>query len=265
MRFIYSKIFAIFFSCLILVVGLFFLQVKGYLDPVRNLFLQAPRPAIKIFKNLTLTTKSFFKTVFSLHGLVLENQQLKQKVFGLQQNLVDFEQQKKENLALRNELGFFKEAKSELVPCSILTRNALGISDSIVINCGSNQGAEEGRAIVSEGHIVGKITYVYKNTSNVLLATSSKFSADVKLIQSGLKSIIQGSYGSGLILGQLPQNEKVEKGWLVVTAGINEKIPKNYIFGEVGEILSSSTELFKKMTVISPIDFSNLDFVFIAK
>jgi rod shape-determining protein MreC len=265
MRFIYTKTFAIFFSCLVIISGLFFLQTKGYLDPVSSLFLQAPQPIIRVSRSIVNSTKSFFKTFYNLRSVLKENTELQQKVFLLEQNLVTFEQEKKENSVLRNELGFFRQAKNELIPCSVLTHNTLGVSDSIVINCGTNQGVEEGLAVVSQGYLVGKVIFVSKNSSTVLLATSSKFSADAKVVQTGLKSIVQGSFGSGLVLVQLPQNEKIEKGMLVATAGINEKIPKNILFGELGEITSLPTDLFKKMTIISPIDFNNIEFVFVAK
>jgi len=57
----------------------------------------------------------------------------------------------------------------------------------------------------------------------------------------------------------------VEKGWLVVTAGINQLIPRNLLIGEVNEAVSSPNDLFKKATLFSPLNFSNLQFVVVVK
>jgi cell shape-determining protein MreC len=46
---------------------------------------------------------------------------------------------------------------------------------------------------------------------------------------------------------------------------VNEKIPKNLAIGEVGEIITGQNELFKKATLLSPVDFGSLNFVFVVK
>jgi cell shape-determining protein MreC len=51
----------------------------------------------------------------------------------------------------------------------------------------------------------------------------------------------------------------------VVTAGINPEIPKNILIGRVSQVLSSGNDLFKRAALVSPIDFNNLQFVFVVK
>ncbi|MCL5775333.1 MAG: rod shape-determining protein MreC, partial [Patescibacteria group bacterium] len=134
-----------------------------------------------------------------------------------------------------------------------------------ILNCGSADGVQEGQAVISQGYLVGKITYAGKTTSNALLAVSSKFSTDARLSQTNATALAVGSFGSGLILDQLAQTQNLQKGWQVVTAGINQRIPKNLLIGEVGDMLSSGSDLFKRASVVSPIDFDNLEFVFVVK
>lgn len=264
MRFIYTKAFAVFFICLFVIFLFVFLQTKGFIDPIRNLVLQSPRPIIKIFSWVASPVKSFFGTVYKLKEIVNENNNLKSEVVLLKQDVVNLEQERKENIALRNELGFVKSTKNSLIPCTVLSRNALGISGSVSLNCGSNEGVEEGYAITSQGYIVGKVVYVAKKTSVAILATSSKFSADAKVLKTEQKTIVSGSFDSGITL-EIQQNENIEKKSILVTAGINEKIPKNLLIGEIGDSLSSANDLFKRYTVISPINFENLEFVFVVK
>lgn len=263
MRFIYSKAFGIFAACLILITVLVFLQTKGFIEPLKRAILAAPRPVAQTVRNVTLPVKNFFLTIYQLTKIARENAFLKQKVLILEQNLVDYEKEKKDNEILRKELGFVQSTKLKLIPCTVLSANPFGVSDSIALSCGQKQGVKEGLAVISQGFMVGKIVYAGENVSTALLVTSSRFSTDARVSQSGAGAIARGSFGSGLILDQLSQNEKVEKGWLVVSGGIDENIPKNVLIGEIDQEISNPNDLFKKTTLLSPIDFNNLGFVFV--
>lgn len=265
MRFIYTKAFGIFFACLLGLTILVFMQVRGWLDPIRMAFLNSPRPVIFLVKSVTLPVKTFFSTIYQLDKISKENANLQDKIHKLEQDLVLKDQESRENEALRKELGFIKTSKQQYIPCSVLSQNFLGAKDALVLNCGIEDGVEEGLGIVSQGYLVGKITYAGKETSTVLLAVSSQFSTDAKVSQTSATAIVEGSYGSGLVVNQVPQTTELKPGWLVVTAGINEKIPKNILIGEVSSMLSSGNDLFKKAALTSPLDFKNLEFVFAVK
>jgi rod shape-determining protein MreC len=200
-----------------------------------------------------------------LRKITQENGQLHSQVIALQQQLVQENQQSLENQALRKELGFIKSSQYALASCTVLSENAFSLTDALVLNCGTENGIVEGQAVISQGYLVGKIIYSGRNSSTALLVSSSSFSADAKVSQNGATAIIRGSFGSGLILDQVPQTSGLQKGWIIVTAGINAKIPKNILIGEVGDTLSSGSDLFKRTAVVSPIDFNNLDFVFVVK
>ena len=265
MRFFYTKTFAVFLGFLVITALLVIMQIKGWLDPVRTAVLQSPRPIIILVKNVTLPIKDFFNTVYNLRKITQQNGHLESQVILLQQQLVQENQQSIENQALRKELGFVKTSQYSLTPCTVLSENAFSLTDALVLNCGTENGVGEGQAVVSQGYLVGKIIYAGKNSSTALLVSSSRFSADAKVSQNGANAIIRGSFGSGLILDQVPQTLNLQKGWLIVTAGINAKIPKNILIGEVGDTLSSGSDLFKRAALVSPIDFNNLDFVFVVK
>ena len=265
MRFIYTKAFAIFAVLLGLLLIITFLEVKGLDAPIKAVFLNAPRPVIAVVQSVTVPVKGFFSTVYGLKGIAQQNTTLKTQVYQLQQKLADYDEFQRENDALKKELGFISTAKQQFVPCSVLVQNPLGLSDTLITNCGEGSGITAGQGVVSQGYLVGKILYVGKNTSTVLLITNSQFSADARMSKSGATAVVMGSFSSGILLDQLSQNEQIQNGDLVVTAGINDQIPKNILIGQIGQVISSQNDLFKKATIISPIDLKNLQFVFIAQ
>jgi len=244
---------------------LVFLQVKGWLDPIKIAFLEAPRPVVALISGVTSPVKNFFLTIYQLDKINKENGQLKTRVLELQQELVDENQQNLENQALRAELGFAKNTALSLAACTVLSENPFGQTDALVLNCGANDGVATGQAVISQGYLVGKIIYAGPDSSTALLITDSNFSTDARISQTNVTALVRGSFGSGLILDQVQQTSDLQKGWLVVTAGINAQIPKNILIGQVSDILSSDNDLFKRAALLSPIDFNNLQFVFVVK
>lgn len=265
MRFIYTKAFAIFSVCLVTLAVFVFFQTKGWLDPIRTGVLNAPRPIIWLVKGVTDPVKGFFGTIYQLSKITKENNELRHQVNNLQQQLVELKQEATDNIALRKNLGFVQNTKLNLVACTVLSQNVLGLSSSIILNCGAESGVKNGMAVVFEGYLVGKVIYAGQNTSTVLLATSSDFSTDARISQTSTNAVVKGSFGTGLILQQLPQDADLQKDWLIVTAGIDQQVPKNILIGQVSDILSSGNDLFKRAALTSPVDFTNLNFVFVVR
>jgi rod shape-determining protein MreC len=265
MRFIYTKAFAIFSVCVAVVAIVTFLQVKGYGGPIQSVFINAPRPVAAIVSSVARPAKSFFSTIYNLKKITAQNVQLTAQVYQLQQQLAGYNQATRENQDLKQELGFVADAKNQFTPCTALAQNPLGLTDTLIINCGQDSGVSAGQGVVSQGYLIGKIIYAGKTSSTALLITSSQFSSDARVSATGDTGVAEGSFGSGIILDQLPQSSVLNKGDLVVTAGINPQIPQNLLIGQVGSVLSASGDLFKRATLISPINFSNLQFVFVAQ
>lgn len=265
MRFIYTRTFAVFALCVLILAIFVFMQTRGWLNPIRNAALKIPRGAIYAVKTVTNPVKNFFTTLYQLHKISDENVKLTTEVILLQQNLAETNDLVRENEALRNELGFSKKSKRPLIPCTVLSNDPFGSGGAIILNCGSNSGVEVGQPVISQGYLVGKITYAGKDSSSAILITDSDFSVDARLSQTEEAGIVKGSFGSGITLEQIPQTAALEKGWFAVTAGINDKIPKNILIGEVTDIVSTKNELFKKAALTSPIDLNNLAYVFVMK
>ncbi|MDR3642154.1 MAG: rod shape-determining protein MreC [Candidatus Doudnabacteria bacterium] len=265
MRFIYTKAFAIFASCLAVLAILVFMQAKGWLDPLKLALLESPRPVIIMASGVTVPVKNFFSTIYQLRQITVENKQLQDRVNQLQQDMAQYQELTRENQDLRTELGFVKSSQLPLAACAVLSKNSFIQTDAVILNCGTDEGVGVGQAVLSQGYLAGKIISVGPHTSTALLITASSFSTDANVSQTGQSAIVMGSFSSGIILDQVPQTSALQTGWLVVTAGINPQVPKNIVIGQVSQILSSGNDLFKRAALLSPIDFSNLQFVFVVK
>jgi len=232
---------------------------------VQRALLQLPRPLNYTVQKIAKPVRSFFQSAYRLREIVKENAKLETQVFQLQNRQVLYDQYALENEQLKEELQFMKSSKLDLMPCTVIGRNPTGIIDTITLNCGSTEGAQIGKAVSSKGFLVGKINYVGSGFSTAQLITNANFFVDARISQSGQPALVRGSFNSGLVLEQVAQNEPLEKGMLIVTGGVNNKVPRNLLIGEVGEIFSGPNDLFKKAALLSPIDFGALEFVFLVK
>ena len=265
MRFIYSKFFLFFVGGLLLVfIGLVF-QVKGWLQPIEYALLQAPRPVVSLVRSVAEPIRTFVTTVGSIKGVVKENTDLRSRVASLQEQQAQFDKLKLENELLRNELTFEAQAPWQLESCNVLSVDPQELSDAMVISCGESNGIQVGQGVISQGHLIAKIIHVGSYTSTALLITNAQSSIDAKVSKNATEGVVKGSFGSGMIFDLVSQNADVAPGDLVVTAGINSRIPKDIVIGQIGQIISGSNDLFKKMSITSPVRMRSVDYVFVVK
>ncbi len=265
MRFIYSKAFVIFASVLVVIIIGLVMQSKGWLQPIEYGLLQAPRPVASVVRTVASPIRTLFSTLGSLRSVVRENTQLRGQVAQLQQQQVQYDKIKSDNDLLRNELKFKGQSKLDLEPCTVLSVDPEQLSDAMILSCGKEQGIQEGQAVISQGYLVAKITYVGSYTSTALLISNSNSSIDAQVSKNNTEGVVKGSFGSGMLLDLVSQNADVQPGDLVVTAGINPRIPKDILIGQIGQIISGPNDLFKKMSVTSPVRQRAVEFVFVAK
>jgi len=265
MRFIYTKTFFIFAAVLVGILIALVMQVKGWFSPIEYLLLQLPRPAITAVNAVVRPISTVTSTLTSLPELVRENTALHSKNAELTQQLVELEQLRAQNETLRSELEFVERSPFTLEPCTVLSIDPQSTSDAIVINCGEDTGIKPGQAVISNGYLAAKIIHVGRFNSTAILITSSQSSVDAQSSRSNNEGVVKGSFGSGLVLDLVSQSADIKPGDLIVTAGINPEVPRNILIGSVDQVLSGDNDLFKRLTLVSPIKTHRLDYVFVVK
>lgn len=265
MRFIYSKIFLWFVAVLVLVGVVIMLQSRGWFGPLQKFILYLPRPIIQASRNVANPVANFFSNIYSIRSIIKENNTLHVRVSELQEEVAALHFVRSENEALKSELGFVSRAPFILEPCTVLAQDPEGVTNTAVLNCGSAKGIRSGQAVVVGGYLVGKVFIVNPSTSTVRLITHPDLSLDAKISANNVAGLVKGSFGSGAVMDLISQTATVKTGDLVVSAGINELVPKDVLIGAVAEVVSGENDLFKKVTLTSPVHFNDLRYVFVIK
>ncbi|MDO8513455.1 MAG: rod shape-determining protein MreC [bacterium] len=236
----------------------------GFLNPVRNYANILVSPVTSAFNRTTIGASDFFHTLFFIGRIVKENTELKTRYNQLQSDNISLKEVRHENKLLKGELKFVQSTNLQLISANIILKSPSGFIDSVVINKGSRKGIKINQAVISQGFLIGKINKVYKNTSEVILITSSSSKLPAYLQESRGTGVIQGGL-KGLSLEDIQLDITPRPGEAVLSSDIGGILPRGIPIGSVKEVSLSHSDISRSAAISSPIFFTHLEMVFVVK
>lgn len=247
------------------VIGLLiiFLHYSRILNPLENLIIRGLNPTRKQVYQLSRNLKSYFHVITNYNEIRTENIELKNKLADYIVNLSHIQQLEQENAVLKQELNYFKTTDQKLVLAEVISGFYLDGDNLLVINRGQKDGVNINMPVVfSSGIIVGKIIKA-NDYSSIILLLSDKNSLVAATIQGNdiTNGIIKGGLDYGLQMDYIPADIDINIGDIVITSGLEEKIPKGLVIGQIKELIFESGDFFKTAIVYSLVDYQTIDFV----
>jgi rod shape-determining protein MreC len=260
-----SKLIKLFFA--LAVCGLLiFLNPKGILSPVRNVFMTLAYPFEKLFYIISKKIESTGNFLGSISNLRTENERLIKENNQMEAELALLSEEKKENENLRQQLDLLPRKKFDLEGGSIIGQDPQKLGSWLMIDKGQTDGVAQGMSvIVSDGIIVGKIGEVNINNSRIDLLSSSSSLVNAVDLDTNAKGIVRGEFGLGVILDMVAQTDVLNVGDEVITSGLGGDVPKGLLIGRVQEIRSTQDKLFQQALIIPKVKYSSLETAFVIK
>lgn len=242
-----------------------FFHYLGWLAPIENLVVRTVAPVQGFFYGVSRGWFDFYDDWLIKRNLLGENEYLRGENIKLQSDLSRLKALEEENEILKKELNFIEEKKYSFVSAKIITGISDSLSQSVIINRGSRDGLEPGLAVVAEsGILIGKIIEAGADYSKVLLLKDSKSKVAVTIQNlDHTVGLVEGQYGLSFSMTNIPQNQDIKEGDLVVTSGLEGKIPKNLLVAKVASIKSIESEIFKTAILTPILNFDNLSNVLV--
>lgn len=231
---------------------------KGSLAP-SNLFSRPLNYINNLTKKLLTSAKEPFRKVMVRDE---ENMTLKKEVDRLTSEQQRYREIFFENQRLRDILQIKEREKKYVSAARVISRGWDNWSNSIVIDRGSKAGIQKNMAAVTPKGLIGKVVLVTENYSNVLLITDINFSASVKVQETRKEAIISGTGLKRCVMKYVAQEDAIEKGWIIVTSGLDELFPPEIPVGYIYSV-DKNIGLFQNITVKPFQDPSALDEVII--
>jgi rod shape-determining protein MreC len=198
-----------------------------------------------------------------IDGLAKENKRLSEENLNLESKLTSVVQEQK----LCKEYAAEKLASGTLnqvmITAKVIGRTPQDFNRSLVIDKGSRDGVQEGRAVLSMGYLFGRISNVGESQSDVSLITDHKSLIPAILEKSRETGLVQGGL-EGLILTEVPVNSVIEKDERVLTSGLGGDLPSGIIIGQIKDSQKSSS-LFQSAKISYPIQSTKIEIVSVIK
>ena len=150
----------------------------------------------------------------------------------------------------------------QLVMARVIDRSTSAWYSTATINAGSSDGVDVYDPVINGQGLVGRITKVTANASQVMLVTDQESFVDAMVEPGGAQGIISGSVTGDVTLEYVDRNEKVKVGQYVVTSGRNGSVfVRGIPIGQVASVGRQDVELYQSIAVRPWVDFRKLDIV----
>jgi len=224
-------------------------------------------PISRPVTELTQSAKSIVETVKNIRNLRNNNQALSDQNQALTAKIAELEALKNENTELKQALAFVQTNPSEkLIAAQVVGRSPTDFLQSAEVNKGSADGIKPNAPVISNGFLAGTVTELSAHRATVRLITSSDSLLAVRFVNSQAQGLLEGGL-DGLIVTQVPLDAQIGANEPVVTSAIGGIIPENIPVGtaQTQNSAASSSNILQNIRLNSPVNFSQLDLLFIGQ
>ena len=226
---------------------------------VQNLFI----PSSKAIYSSTVKYDKITSFITTINNLADENSKLKKENIRLTSKLSQNDELKRRLGVLEKELSINGlSVEKKYVVAAVVGRSPSASLDVISIDKGSQEGIKQNQPALSEGFLIGKVLQVNNNSSQIELISSHHFLTPVILQNSRTLGLIRGGL-KGIQIEQLPIDSSVIVNEVILTSGLAGEFPAGLAIGTVKEIISKPSDIFKTVTVETPINFKQIEIVMI--
>lgn len=186
----------------------------------------------------------------SKRTLTDDNAQLRKDLTAQTRDAQEFDRIRQENASLRALLDLSKRYTGAATGVEVLYTGRDPFTQKLFVNRGNDAGIRAGFAVIDEKGVVGQVTRVFPNMSEVTLVTDKDQPVPVKVERSGVRSVV---FGSGA--GRLPElrfmapNADIKPGDRLVTSGIDGTYPAGLAVAQVEKVDRETGQMFARITV----------------
>lgn len=195
---------------------------------------------------------------------------LKDENFNLAKKIADQKKLRDENNALRDQFQNSNPNSLDLLPANIIGAPkfipGLTFPEFFIIDKGANDGVKIGNALVFKDNLIGKVTKVTQELSEIslIMRSSSSFTGQT---QDGVVGIVKGLGNNDIVLDNVLLSDIVHVSDLVLTKGETfldgSGIPPGLVVGKVVSVDKNPSSLFQKSKLKSLLNFTSLSTVFV--
>jgi len=238
----------------VILVVMIFLHYVGVTRPIEGYLLVPFRPVQGWIYRSIGQAGGTYNNWLARRDLLAENEQLRLDLQTLAIDQSKLNTLEQENKLLQDKLSFVAEGERRFIAGRIISGVADPFTRAVIIDRGSDDGLYPGLAVVAgRGIMIGKLTEVNQTTSRVLLLSddSSRVAATMQN-NNRTAGLVEGQFGLNIAMTNIPQDQVITDGDLIVTSGLEDSIPKGLPIARVTSINQIESDIFKT-AVLEPL------------
>ena len=231
-----------------ILVAVIFLQVVGLAVQVKRATENESTRLIRVWAvgivtplergvvRLETSASNVWHNYFYLRGVRQQNRELQHELEQLQLEQVRLRQDAEQAHRLQALLGFKEQFIDKTLAAQVIATSGSEQSRTVYLDKGSEDGVVQDMAVISEDGIVGKVSQVFRHTSQVLLINDQASGVGTMLEQSRLQAVLKGRPNGEVVLDKIMSDEEVKLGDRVLTSGGDQIFPKGLPVGDVAKV-----------------------------
>lgn len=262
------------FLLLVLALVLIGLDRASQISGPQDLAQRGLGPVERLLASAGQTVAEWSATARDFATLRAENERLRQELEQLRLVNVEREEVAQENRTLRELLSFKRDNPNYTLlvaqivareqPARVLGQDPNNLIKGLRIDQGRRDGVAVGMPVVTARGLVGRVVDVGEDWAKVLLVIDEASAVTSLVQQSRATGVVEGM-GDGLMLRYIPHGQSVEPGDIVLSSGLGGEVPKGLVVGTVETVVRQDVNPYQEALVRSPIDFSQLEYLFVIK
>ena len=228
-------------------------------SPIMDLMRPVQVAAARLAEGASGITGDYMDLV----GVQRENRRLEAQLASEQSEEARLNELEAENQHLSELLDLKQMLDYKTVAANVIGADASGLSHTLVLEGGADDGFTPGMAVISPQGVVGRIITTSANASRVLLIDDHNSAFDALDQRTRVRGIISGVVDGGVVMKYVDRSDDVKSGDTIVTSGLDGIFPRGMLVGNVTGVEDQGSGLFFYITVDPAADFSRLEQVMI--
>ena len=220
-------------------------------------------PMQSFITNRHRTLSDFVDDYIAIVNTRKENIKLKSKVKKLENKVWDLMQTQRENERLKKLLDFSKELDLKKVLAQVVGWDSSNHFRALRINKGKIHGILPLSPVITMDGLVGYITRVSYNYSDILTVLDSNNKVDALFDRTRIHGIVEGTSEQKMLMRYINRNQELMISDQIITAGLGNIYPKGIRIGKVTKIENESYGLTQKIEITPAVNFHRLEEVLI--
>jgi rod shape-determining protein MreC len=249
---------------LILHLALLSIQIE---DPtgiilLKRWVLRAGAPFLNASSSVSHGVARLWTNYFSLRDARADNDRLVERVRQLNMRDNALSQMEAENVRLRSLLSLKETLPIKTLGARVVSRAPSYLANVLYIDRGTTDGVRANAAVLADKGVLGRISLVTPNNSQVQLISNADASIGVIVERTRSPGVLSGSGNALLELRYISNFEEVNAGDVLLTSGLDGIYPKGLPVGKVLESRKGKS-VFRVIHVEPNVDLSRVEEVLV--